>query len=173
MSCKKIEEKLLDDGRAFLDLEVREHLSNCPACSRLYDELEEIGELNRALARREKAPQDFTGRVIERIPTGFRRQLPLLSVGVILAVVAGIAAVGSYSDPPSTDVLAGQTSPVSTPPTYPLLLPSQPVELDRSYPRVQLYMIAPPATQMFEKNFLLEIEPADQAQTDYLRYVSH
>ena len=33
MSCKKIEERLLDDDQAFLDRAVREHLKDCPACS--------------------------------------------------------------------------------------------------------------------------------------------
>ena len=84
MSCEKIEERLLDDDQAFLDREVREHLKCCPACSKLYDELEEIEELHRALARREKAPLDFTGQVIAQIPTGFRRKFPLIAAGLIL-----------------------------------------------------------------------------------------
>ena len=64
MSCKKIEERLLDDDQAFLDRAVREHLKDCPACSRLYEELEEIEELHRSLARSARAPLDFTGQVI-------------------------------------------------------------------------------------------------------------
>ncbi len=173
MSCKKIEERLLDDDQVLLDRGIREHLKGCPACSRLYDELEEIEELYRALARREKAPLDFTGQVIAQIPTGFRRKFPLIAAGLILAVVAGMAGIGSSSDLPSADFVASQIAPVSSPTAYPLLDQARPVEFDLSYPRVQLYVITPPATLKPEKNSRIEILPADQAQTDYLKYVSH
>ncbi len=174
MSCEKIEERLVDDDQAFLDREVREHLKGCPACSQLYDELEEIEELHRALARREKAPLDFTGQVIAQIPRGFRRKVPLIAAGLILAVVAGMAGIGSSPDLPSPDFVASQIAPVSTRTTYhPTLDQAQPVEFDLSYPRVQLYVIAPPATMKPENNSRMEIMPADPAQTDYLKYVSH
>ena len=173
MSCEKIEERLLDDDQAFLDREVREHLKCCPACSKLYDELEEIEELHRALARREKAPLDFTGQVIAQIPTGSRRRFPLIAAGFILAIVAGMVGIESSPDLPSTDFVASQIAPVSTRTTYPTFNQAQPVEFDLSYPRVQLYVIAPPATLRPENNFRIEIMPADPAQTDYLKYVSH
>ena len=173
MSCEKIEERLLDDDEAFLDREVREHLKYCPACSKLYDELEEIEVLHRALARREKAPLDFTGQVIAQIPTGFRRRAPLIAAGFILGVVAGMAGIGSSPDLESNDFVASQIAPVSTRTTYPAPNQAQRVEFDMSYPRVQLYVIAPPASLKPENNSRIEIMPADPTQTDYLKYVSH
>ena len=173
MSCKKIEERLLDDDQAFLDRAVREHLNDCPACSRLYEELEEIEELHRSLARSARAPLDFTGQVIEQISTGSRLKFPLLATGLILAVIVAMAGIGSSPERPPTDSVASQIAPVGTPPFYPLLDQAQPVEFDLSYPRVQIYVIDPPATLKPEKNSRIEIMPVDQAQTDYLKYVSH
>ena len=173
MSCKKIEERLLDDNQAFLDREVREHLKDCPACSRLYAELEEIEELYRTLAMRERAPLNFTGQVIEQISTGSRLKFPLIATGLILAVMVGMAGIGSSPERPSTDSVASQIAPVGNPTVYPLLDQAQPVEFDLSYPRVQIYVIDPPATLKPGKNSRIEIIPVDQAQTDYLKYVSH
>ncbi len=174
MSCKKIEERLLDDDQAFLDRAVREHLKDCPACSRLYGQLEEIEELHRALARSERAPLNFTGQVIEQISAGSRLKLPLLATGLILAVVVGMAGIVSSPEPPPTDSVASQIAPVGAPTTvYPLLDQAERVEFDLSYPRVQIYVIDPPATLKPEENSRIEIMPVDQAQTDYLKYVSH
>ncbi len=173
MSCKQIEERLLDDDRAFLDPEVREHLKGCPTCTRLYQELDEIEELNRALAMRERAPLNFTGKVIEQISTGSRLKFPLVATGLILAVVVGMTGIGSLPEHPSTDSAASRIAPVGAPTVYPLLDQAQPVEFDLSYPRVQIYVIAPPATSKPEKSSRIEMLPVDQAQTDYLKYVSH
>ena len=172
MSCKKSEERLLDDEQAFLDRAVREHLKDCPACSRLYEELEEIEELHRALARSERAPLDFTGQVIEQISAGSRLKFPLLATGLILAVIVGMSGIGSSPERSSTESVASQIAPVGTPTVYSLLDQAQPVEFDLSYPRVQIYVIDPPATLKPENNSRIEILPVDQTQTDYLKYVS-
>ncbi len=171
MNCKKLEERLLDDDQAFLDQEVREHLEACPACSRLYEELEEIEELNRALATRERAPLNFTGQVIEQISTGSRLKLPLVAAGLVLALIVGVAGIGSSPQPAPR--VATRIEPVGTPAVNLLLDQAQPVEFDLSYPRVQIFVIPPPATLKTEKPSRIEIIPVDQAQTDYLKYVSH
>ena len=119
-------------------------------------------------------PWTSPAQVIAQIPRGFRRKVPLIAAGLILAVVAGMAGIGSSPDLPSPDFVASQIAPVSTRTTYhPTLDQAQPVEFDLSYPRVQLYVIAPPATMKPENNSRMEIMPADPAQTDYLKYVSH
>jgi len=173
MNCQVIESRLLEDEQALLDREVREHLDQCPACRRLYRELEEIEELNRDLARSERAPRDFTGQVIEQVSAGSGLTFPLLAGGGILVIVALMAGLGSSPDPGTGESMASQVAPAAAPTSYPLLDQSQPVELDLRYPRVRLYVIDPPTDLSRETNSIIEILPVDQAQTDYLQYVSH
>ncbi len=174
MTCELIEARLLDDDRAFLDRDVREHLKDCPACHRFYEELEEIEQLHRSLARRERAPLNFTGQVIHRVSRHSRFNFPLIAAtGFTLAVLTVMAGVGTSPPVEPAELIVHQTSPGISHSSSLLLEQAQPVEFDASYPRVRIYVMDPDAPLKPEEGSRIEIRPTDQAQIDYLRYVSH
>ncbi len=174
MTCELIEARLLDDDRAFLDRDVREHLKDCPACHRFYEELEEIEQLHRSLARRERAPLNFTGQVIHRVSRHSRFNFQLIAAaGFILVALAVMAGVGTSPSVAPGEWVVDQTSPSVPRPSSRLLEQAQPVEFDASYPRVRIYVMDPDAPLKPEEGSRIEIRPTDQAQIDYLRYVSH
>ncbi len=174
MTCGQIEERILGDDGAFLDRKVREHLKNCPACNRLYEELGEIEKLHRSLARRETAPLNFTGQVIHQVSRNSRLSFPLIAAaGFLLAVLVVLSGVGTPPPIATVEPVTHRVSPSISPPTSLLLDQAQPVEFDPSYPRVQIYVLAPWAPLKPKGNSRIEVRQTDEAQANYLKYLSH
>ncbi|HSR68970.1 MAG TPA: hypothetical protein VLU25_13615 [Acidobacteriota bacterium] len=66
MTCKEVEELLLEDRRACHEDEVGRHLGACPSCRSLSQELEDIEDLSYKLGRTEQAPEDFADCLLEK-----------------------------------------------------------------------------------------------------------
>ena len=73
----------------------------------------------------------------------------------------------------TVEPVAHRVGPSISPPASLLLDQAQPVEFDASYPRVQIYVLAPRAPLKPKGSSRIEVRPADEAQANYLKYVSH
>lgn len=59
MNCRKVEEKLLDEGTNVQESRVLSHLHECSGCRGLYEDLAGLEKMNRSLRQGVKAPPDF------------------------------------------------------------------------------------------------------------------
>lgn len=90
MNCVDVQTNLAEDLLRRIDEEVVNHLSDCPECRRLCDELLELEDLSRSLSGRFRVPTEFRDQVLVRLAqrkTRRRRRVGFACAFVLIAVV--------------------------------------------------------------------------------------
>jgi hypothetical protein len=93
MNCVHVQTSLAEDLLSRTDEEVAAHLSACPDCSRLCDELLELEDLSRSLSGRFRVPTEFRDEVLARLAERKARRRRRFGVAAAVALVALLLAV--------------------------------------------------------------------------------
>lgn len=175
MTCAEIRDRLLDDDdQAYLEPEIREHLEECHSCNQLFEELLEIEALNRTLGRQERAPLNFAGQVIHRVSWSAKSRLRAVGAGLALFLVVGVVQFTMKTDRQQAATVPAQSEAALVQTGAPIDDLAYPVDFELQYPRVRIYVIDPPEDLKSEgESSSIEITPGEQAQVNYLHYVSY
>ncbi len=126
MSCQRVAQLLAESVAAADRDGVRKHLESCEECRSLLTQLEELEALRVALARRQRAPQDFSSRVFRAVEETRRTAHRKLMATVGAAALGLVMTAGYYS---TGSEVPGRIAPSSLPESETSGYPDRPMPI--------------------------------------------
>ncbi len=108
MNCGQVQTNLAEDVLSRTDEDVASHLSSCPECRRVCEELLELEDLSRSLSGQFRVPTEFRDRVLARLDEQRARRWRRfgLVAAVLIAGVIVAAFVRPWDDDSAAEVEA-------------------------------------------------------------------